>query len=71
MRYSPLSAYDLKMMPYFFYHQLLACNYYGQFYDSTSPNKADILYQAKFATKLIKWFEHNVEDLSGELCKIK
>lgn len=66
-RYFSLNGYDLSMMPYFFYHQLLACDYYGQYYASTDANRNDFLFQARFATSLIEWFERNVADLSSRL----
>lgn len=65
--YFSLNAYDLKMMPYYFYYQLLSCDYYGQYYASDNINRGDFLFQAQFATKLIRWFESNVEDLSKRL----
>ena len=70
LQYYPLNKYDLEMMPYFFYHQILACDYYGQFFNSTDSNKEDFLFQAKFATKLIRWFEKNAADLSIKLAAL-
>lgn len=70
LQYYPLNEYDLKMMPYFFYYQILACDYYGQYYDSSDANKEDFLYQAKIATGLIKWFESNIEYLSKRLIAV-
>lgn len=67
LQYHPLNQYDLKMMPYFFYYQLLACDYYGQYYYSFDANREDFLYQAKTATGLIRWFEGNVTYLSERL----
>ena len=54
--FAPLTDYDLRMMPYFYRDQLLACDYYGQYYASTSQNRADYLAQARFATKLLRGF---------------
>jgi len=70
IQYHPLNEYDLKMMPYFFYHQLLACDYYDQYYGASGANRDDFLFQAKFSTRLIRWFEKNADDLSGKLCSI-
>ena len=70
MQYSPLNGYDLKMMPYFFYHMLLACDYYGQYFGASDENKEDFLFQAKFATGLIRWLERNAGELSDALCDI-
>ena len=68
--FSPLNPYDLNMMPSFFCYQLLACDYYGQYYDAEHANKADFLHQATFATKLIRWLQKNMEELSEMLIKI-
>ena len=67
LQYYPLNNYDLKMMPYYFYHQLLACDYYGQYYAASGANKDDFLFQAKFATGLIHWFERDADTLSEKL----
>lgn len=67
LRYASLNHYDLRMMPYFLLHQLLACDYYAQYYNATGPNREDFLHQAIFATKLIRWFEIHIEDLSNWL----
>jgi len=45
------------MMLYCYRDQLLACDYYGQYYASKSPNRADYLAQARFATKVLRWME--------------
>jgi Ser/Thr protein kinase RdoA (MazF antagonist) len=68
--YSTLNEYDLKMMPFFFYCQLLACDYYMQYYEATEQNRDDFLHQAKFATKLIKWFDKNIDELSDALLSL-
>lgn len=67
LRFYPLNDYDAQMMPYFLWHQLLACDYYGQYYDSKAANREDFLFQAQFATKLIRWFEKNAGILSERL----
>jgi Ser/Thr protein kinase RdoA (MazF antagonist) len=56
-RFFPLNDYDLLMMPYFYRDLLLACNYYGQYYGSKNPNRADYLAQARLATKVLRWFD--------------
>ena len=64
LRYNSLSSYDLKMMPYLFYYQIGVCDYYNQYYRSTAANRSIFLYQAVFATKLMRWFENNLTELS-------
>ena len=70
LRHFPLNEYDLGMMPYFYWHQLLACDYYGQYYDAEGPNRDDFLRQAQLATGLIRWFELHAEELATELVKL-
>ena len=53
-RYAPLTDYDLRMMPYFYRDQLLACDYYGQYYASKGQNRMDYLAQARFATGVLR-----------------
>lgn len=62
-QFAPLNDYDLRMMPYYYRDQLLACDYYGQYYASGQANRADYLAQARHATKLLRWFEGNIESL--------
>lgn len=69
LQYGELNSYDLKAMPYLYFYQLLFPNYYSQYYLSNHPNKQLLLDNAHFSTKLCKWFEFNVEELSNELIK--
>lgn len=55
MRYAPLNDYDLQNMPYVFRDQLLAFDFYGQYYNSKHSNRADFLAQARWATGILKW----------------
>lgn len=68
LKYFKLSKYDLKIMPYLFYYQLGVCDYYNQYYQSDTLNKHIFLHQAVFATKLMRWFENNIDELSEKLC---
>ena len=54
MSYAPLNGYDLRNMPYVFRDQLLAFDFYGQYYSSKHPNRADFLAQARWATGLLR-----------------
>ena len=67
LKVSDLTYYDLKMMPYFYYFQLAVCNYFGQYYEMTHPNRDLLLENAHWSTSLCRWFEHNVEKLSDQL----
>ncbi|MCL1952143.1 MAG: phosphotransferase [Oscillospiraceae bacterium] len=57
MRYTPLNDYDLRNMAYVFRDQLLAMDFYGQYYGSKHPNRADFLAQARWATGVLQWLE--------------
>lgn len=69
LKISDLAYYDLKMLPYFYYFQLTVCNYFGQYYGMTHPNKELLLENAHWSTSLCRWFEHNVQNLSDQLTK--
>ena len=66
LKYFPLSGYDLKMMPYFYYYQLCTCNFMPP-YDEL-PN--DYLQIAELCDNLMDWLYINVDKLSNDLCKI-
>jgi hypothetical protein len=57
-------------MPKLFYYQLAVCDYYNQYYQSAAENRNIYLHQARFSTKLMKWFEGNIEHLTEMLLKI-
>lgn len=65
-----LSEYDLKMMAYIFYYQISVCDYYNQYYQSEAHNREIFLQQAIFSTKLMRWFDININELSDALTKI-
>ena len=67
LEYAPLNRVDIQMLPYLFYYQLAVCDYYNQYYQSNAANRGNYLHQAVFSTKLMKWFEKNLELLSEEL----
>ena len=64
---APLTAYDIRMLPYVFYYQIAVCDYYHQYYHSTADNRSIYLQQAVSSTKLLKWLEPNNERLSEVL----
>ena len=69
LEYGKLNNYDLKVMPYLYFYQLLFPNYYNQYYLSNQSNKQLFLDNAHFCTKLCKWFEFNINNLSDELAR--
>ena len=66
-----LNNYDLMMMPYVFYYQISVCDYYNQYFSSDADNRYIYLQQATLSTKLMKWFEIHVKDLSDELLTLR
>lgn len=70
LEYGKLNNYDLKLMPYLYFYQLLFPDYYRQYYLSDNPNRQLLIDNANFSTKLCKWFELNIDNLSDELIKI-
>jgi hypothetical protein len=69
LEYGELNSYDLKLMPYLYFYQLLFPNYYNQYYLSNSLNKQLLLDNASFSTKLCRWFSFNINSLSDELVR--
>lgn len=69
LRYGELNSYDLKMMPYVYFYQLLFPNYYNQYYSSNNPNKQLLLNNARFSTKVCQWFASNINNISDELVR--
>lgn len=70
LRYAPLNAYDLEMMPYIFYYQISVCDYYNQYFQSTADNRHIYLEQAVLSTRLMKWFEKHAGELSEALSRL-
>ena len=64
LNFGKLNSYDVAMMPKLFYYQLAVCDYYRQYYESTADNRDIYLHQAVFSTKLMKWFEKNIDYLT-------
>lgn len=67
LKYGQLNSYDLKVMPYLYFYQLLFPNYYNQYYLSNNSNKQMLLDNANFSTKLCQWLDLNINSLSDEL----
>jgi len=67
LKFSPLTDYDIAMMPYVFYYQISVCDYYNQYYQSTADNREIYLRQAILSTKLMRWFDKNADELSDTL----
>lgn len=66
-KFATLSEYDLLCMARLFYYQIAVCDYYGQYYASTTDNRHIYLHQAVFSTKLLRWLEEHVETLTARL----
>ena len=69
LKHASLTAYDIQMMPYVFYYQIAVCDYYNQYYQSTAGNRDIYLRQAILSTKLMRWFDKNIDELSAMMVK--
>lgn len=61
--FARLNEYDLQNAARLFYYQITVCDYYNQYYTSTAANREIYLRQAVFSTRLMKWFEKNIDDV--------
>ena len=61
LRFAKLKDYDLCNAAKLFYYQIAVCDYYNQYYTSTADNREIYLRQAVFSTRLMRWFEKNIE----------
>ena len=67
--YAPLTEYDILNMVPLFYYQIAVCDYYGQYYESDAENRYIYMKQAKFSTKLLRWFEKNGDILTTKIVR--
>lgn len=65
-----LNSYDLENMAQMFFYFTAVCDFYGQYYDSLTKNRAIYLQQARLSSKLLRWFEAHVEELRSALQEI-
>ena len=66
-RFAKLTDYDLQNAVKLFYYQIAVCDYYNQYYTSNADNRAIYLRQAMFSTKLMRWFEENIDKCISEV----
>lgn len=62
-----LNSYDISMLGKLFYYQISVCDYYGQYYGSITNNRKIYLEQAILSTKMMKWFDQNIEEFTQRL----
>lgn len=67
LSFAKLNIYDIETAADLFYYQIAVCDYYGQYYASSEDNREIYLKQAKFSTKLLKWFEKHIDTLTNIL----
>jgi Ser/Thr protein kinase RdoA (MazF antagonist) len=74
LKYGTLSADDLRMMPYLFYYQQTAADYFGQYYamvatDNGGSNEGArlLLRDAFFSVRLCRWLEQHMTRLEDAL----
>ena len=68
-KHAELTEYDLRNMVPLFYYQIAVCDYYGQYYESDAANRHIYLEQAKFSTKLMRWFEKYGDVLTTKIAR--
>lgn len=54
-RYGTLNDYDRENLFRLYLYQIAVCDYYGQYYASSDPNRAIYLRQAQHGTRLLKY----------------
>ncbi len=69
-KHHALTTCDLESMPHLFHYQIAVCDYYGQYYGSDAANRGIFAHQARFSTRLMRWFETNADRLSERLSAI-
>lgn len=67
LKFGKLSENDILFMPKLFFYQIAVCDYYNQYYQSSADNRNIYLHQAFFSTKLMKWFDVNLEGIEKQL----
>lgn len=67
LKYFNLEKKDIEMMPIIYYYQIAVCDYYAQYYNSNADNRHIFLHQARFATKIMKWLNNNMQSLQDAL----
>ena len=68
--YGTLNSYDLENMARMFFYFTAVCDFYGQYYDSLTRNRDVYLQQAKLSSKLLRWFDTHVEELTKALQEV-
>lgn len=69
MEFGQLNCYDIENASKLFYYFLAVCDFYGQYYGSIAQNRNIYLNQAEMSSKLLKWFENNIDILNDKLCE--
>lgn len=69
MEFGQLNCYDIENAGKLFYYFLAVCDFYGQYYGSIAQNRNIYLNQAEMSSKLLKWFENNIDILNDKLCE--
>lgn len=68
--FARLNEYDLQNAAKLFYYQIAVCDYYNQYYTSSAANREIYLRQAVFSTRLMKWFDKNIGEVSRCLARL-
>lgn len=60
-KYYCLNKYDIEIMPYIYFYQIVVSDYYSDYYSSKYKNKHILLENANMAYKQCKWLDKNIE----------
>lgn len=70
LEYGRLNRYDIENAGNLFFYFLAVCDFYGQYYNSLTPNRYIYLKQADMASRLLVWFRYNYDKLNKKLCEL-
>lgn len=67
LEFGSLHSFDLKMMPWLYYFQILTSDYFSQYYRTDNPGRQELLGDAFLAVKQCMWFEQHITRLEDQL----
>lgn len=67
LQFATLNQYDLENMGNLFFFFTAVCNFYGQYYDAMTKNRIIFSQQASLSSKLLKWFDRHIDELTEAL----
>ncbi|MBQ6950778.1 MAG: phosphotransferase [Clostridia bacterium] len=68
---APLTSFDLEQMLPLIYYQLAVCDYDGQYYASSAPNRHLFRWQARFFTRVLQHLDVHQNSITEQLTHTK